>query len=104
MLNLSSSEIPGQIQENLMAYMRLFAGLPGVWMRDAEAFWFVSGRRAPGDTILRARWPEEGVANDIAIEERIDELLVQVGEHVDEIGWMVFPGDQPGDLGRRLEA
>lgn len=97
-LDLSRSAIPAQIQENIIAYMRLFAGLPGMIMHDAESFWFVSNKPAPGDNILRARLSID------RIEARIDEVLEQVGQHIDHIGWMVFPGDQPADLGRRLEA
>lgn len=97
-LDLSHTAKPAQIQENMIVYMRLFAGLPGMVMRDNEAFWFVSNKPAPGDNILRARWPDEGA------EEGIDEILAQVARHVDEISWMVFPGDRPADLGRRLEA
>lgn len=74
-LDLSGSEKPGQIQENLMAYMCLFAGLPGMVGvdeagPDGETLgcvtfgcvtpWFVSNRGAPGDCILRAGWGEEG--------------------------------------------
>jgi GNAT superfamily N-acetyltransferase len=97
-MDLSHTGIPGQIQENLITYMRLFTGLPGMTMYDAESFWFVSNKPAPGDNILRARWP----AGDA--EERIDALLEQVGRYTDEIGWMVFPGDQPADLGHWLAA
>jgi len=100
-LDFSGSEKPGQIQENLIAYMRLFAGLPGMVMEDAapsdgEVFWFVSNRPAPGNCILRARWKVEGV------EERIEALLEEIGRHIDELDWMVYPGDQPADLGKRL--
>src|SRR5215213_4630428 len=98
LLDLSQSRLAGQIQENLIAYMRLFEGLPGIVMHDAESFWIVSNKPAPGNAILRARWPGEDV------EEQIDGLLAQVGRHVDSIDWMVFPGDQPADLGKRLEA
>ncbi|RPI24255.1 MAG: GNAT family N-acetyltransferase [Chloroflexota bacterium] len=102
-LDLSSSEIPGRIQQNLIAYMRLFAGLPGMVMEDSahpdeETFWFVSNKPAPGNSILRARWRKEGV------EDRIDALFAEIGRNIDEIDWMVYPGDQPADLGRRLEA
>ncbi len=96
-LDLSGSEKPAQIQANLMAYMRLFAGLPGMVMRDSDVFWFISHTPAPGNNILRTRWPPEDS------EARIDELFAQIGQHLDEIGWMVFPGDQPADLGQRLE-
>ncbi|MBZ0296775.1 MAG: hypothetical protein K8L99_29710, partial [Anaerolineae bacterium] len=37
-------------------------------------------------------------------EARIDALLEQIGQHIDQISWFVFPGDQPADLGKRLEA
>ena len=97
-LNLWRSDTPAQIQENLIAYMRLFAELPGVVTHDAESFWMVSNLPAPGNAVLRARWPHERV------EERIDALFEQIGEHIDTIDWMVFPGDQPDDLGKRLEA
>lgn len=97
-LDLSGSERPAQIQENLIAYMRLFAGLPGILMHDAESFWIVTKNTAPGTSILRARWPPERV------EQQIDELFDQIGQHVDSVDWMVFPSDQPSDLGRRLEA
>ncbi|MBE0696002.1 MAG: hypothetical protein IH586_03675, partial [Anaerolineaceae bacterium] len=97
--DLSSGPIPAQIQENLITYMRLFAGLPGMVMQeDAETFWFISRKPAPGDGIFRARWTDEQV------EERIDALFAAVGAYVDQIDWMVYPGDQPVDLNQRLEA
>ncbi len=81
-----------------MAYMRLFAGLPGMTMYDAETFWFVSNKGAPGNIILRTDWPADHT------EQYIDALFEQIGRHTDEIGWMVFPADEPADLGKRLEA
>lgn len=98
-LDYSATAKPGQIQENMIAYMRLFARLPGmVIVDDRETFWLVSNKPAPGNMVLRARWSME------RIEERIDELFTQIGSHIDQIDWMVFPGDQPSDLSRRLEA
>ncbi len=94
----SRTETPSQIQENLIAYMRLFAGLPGILVNDLEAFWIVSSRPAPGNAIYRASWPAE------ECEERIDETLAQVGQHIDQIDWMVFPSDRPSDLSQQLEA
>jgi ribosomal protein S18 acetylase RimI-like enzyme len=82
----------------MVAYMRLFVGLPGVTMEDGEAFWIVCAGGAPGNTILRARWPGAGV------EDRIDSLLAAVGEHVAEIDWLTFPGDEPASLRQRLAA
>jgi hypothetical protein len=97
-IDFKASEKPAQVQENLIAYMRLFADLPGITIVDDDTFWIVCHRGAPGDSILRARWPLEGV------EKQIDRLFEQIGCITDEIGWMVFPCDYPRDLGRRLEA
>lgn len=102
-LDLSRSDLPGKIQDNLIAYMRLFAGLPGMVMKeqsgpDEDIFWFVSHLPAPGDGILKVRWGEEGV------EERIDRLFGEIGQHVEQIDWLIYPGDRPASLGRRLEA
>jgi GNAT superfamily N-acetyltransferase len=98
-LDLSRTEKPRQIQENMIAYMRLFAALPGVASHeDAETYWMVSGQGAPGNGIYRANLSADG------FEERIDALFEQIGQHIDVIDWMVFPGDQPADLGKRLEA
>src|SRR5215469_9519520 len=97
-LDLSGTEKPRQIQENIIVYMRLFAGLPGITKYDAESFWFVSNKSAPGNYILRIRWEAS------RIEERIDAMLKQIGLYIDHIDWFVFPDDQPADLGKRLEA
>jgi len=98
-LNFAASQKPAQIQENMIAYMRLFAGLPGMLMVDTkQLFWFISHKPAPGNVILRARWSEAEV------EQKMDDLFSQVGAYLDQIDWMVFPGDQPPDLRRRLEA
>lgn len=82
----------------MMAYMRLFAGLPGMTMYDAETFWFVSNKSAPGNLILRT-----GFSADSA-EQQIEDLLNQIGQYTKRFGWFVFPCDQPDDLGKRLEA
>ncbi len=97
-LDLSSTELPGQIQANLIAYMKLFAGLPGMLMHDADSFWFVSNLPAPGNTIFRAHWTADEA------EARIDATLAAIGQHINAVDWMVFPGDQPADLGQRLIA
>ena len=81
-----------------MAYMRLFAGLPGTTLYEAESFWFVSNKPAPGNMILRTHFEVS------CIEKRIDAMLEQIGQYSDQIDWFVFPDDQPADLGKRLEA
>ncbi|MBI1258238.1 MAG: GNAT family N-acetyltransferase [Chloroflexi bacterium] len=98
-LDLSQGDIPAQIQANLIAYMRLFAGLPGVVTHDSDdLYWIISHKPAPGNVILRARWSEAEA------EQRIDDLFAEIGQHLDQIDWLVYPGDQPSDLGKRLGA
>lgn len=93
MLNLSGGKIPGFIQENLVAYMCLFAGLPGMAVHDAESFWFVSHKPAPGNSILRTRWVDDG-----RVEERIDSCSRRsVSRLIGLIGWCFLAT-------RRLEA
>ncbi|HVU12604.1 MAG TPA: N-acetyltransferase [Phototrophicaceae bacterium] len=96
-LDLSHTDMPRQIQGNLIAYMRLFAGLPGMVLEDSATFWFISHHPAPGDVILRADLPDR-------IDERLDALFAEIGQHIDQIGWLTFPGDQPADLNERLAA
>ncbi len=98
LLDLSGTEKPRQIQENLMAYFRLFAGLPGMTLYDAESFWFVNNTSAPGNMILRTHFEAS------CTEEQINAMLEQIGQYSDHIDWLIFPGDQPTDLGKRLEA
>jgi len=78
--------------------MRLFAGLPGMTLHDAESFWFVSNTSALGNMVLRTR------LDPSCSEEQIDALLEQIGQCSDHIDWWVFPDDHPADLGKRLEA
>ncbi len=98
LLDLSGSEMFQHIQKNFIAYMNLFAGLPNMIECDADVYWFLSHKPAPGDIVLRANWSQDNV------EAKIDATFKEIGQHVDEIGWFVFPGDQPVDLNQRLEA
>ncbi|MBI1280429.1 MAG: GNAT family N-acetyltransferase [Anaerolineaceae bacterium] len=97
-VDLSRSDVPRQIQQNLIAYMDLFSGLPNMVTYDADTYWFISKKPAPCDIILRANFSPEN------IEEKIDATFEAIGQHIDEIGWFVFPHDAPSDLGKRLEA
>jgi GNAT superfamily N-acetyltransferase len=97
-LSASSLTIVDQIQENLIAYFRIFDGLPGATFVDEDVTWFVSVKDEPGNHVLRTR-----IAGD-AIEQRIDASIGQFSQYADQIDWLVFPGDQPADLGKRLEA
>lgn len=86
-----------QIQENMIAYIRLFTGLPGVTVVDEECFW-VASPGLPGNQVLRTRFAEDEADG------RIHDLLGQIGAHTRQFDWMVFPACRPHDLGDRLAA
>ena len=94
----SGNEIVDRIQENLIAYFRLFAGLPGAAFVEEDVTWFVNSRDEPGNHVLRAH-----ISSD-SIDRRIDEIIGQFGQYADQIDWLVFPGCRPTDLGKHLEA
>jgi GNAT superfamily N-acetyltransferase len=97
---LSSSSIAkvDQMQENLIAYFRIFADLPGATFVEEDVTWFVNVKDEPGNHVLRTR-----ISGD-SIDRRIDEIIGQFSQYTDQIDWLVFPGCQPADLGKRLEA
>jgi GNAT superfamily N-acetyltransferase len=90
-----------QMQENLIAYFRLFAGLPGATFMEEDVTWFVNDRAEPGNHVLRTRLSG---ASGASIDRRIDQLFRQFSQHADQIDWLVFPACRPADLGKRLEA
>jgi GNAT superfamily N-acetyltransferase len=90
--------IVDQIQENMLAYFRLFVGLPGITVADENVFWLINAQAGPGNHILRTQLPSTAVAS------RIDAIFDQIGQYTDQIDWLVFPSCQPTDLGKRLEA
>ena len=57
--HLSSSilETAGRMQENMLAYFRLFAGLSGVTVADEDVFWFVNAKAEPGTTYFGHGFP-----------------------------------------------
>jgi GNAT superfamily N-acetyltransferase len=95
--SLSISKVD-QMQENLIAYFRIFAGLPGAIFVEEDVTWFVNVKDEPGNHVLRTR-----ISGD-SIDRRIDEIIGQFSQYTDQIDWLVFPGCQPADLGKRLEA
>jgi len=97
-LSPSGIEKVDQMQENLIAYFRLFAGLPGITFAEEDVTWLVNAKAEPGNHVLRAR-----ISGD-SIDRRIDEIISQIGQYTDHIDWLVFPGCRPADLGKGLEA
>ena len=45
-------EKAGRMQENMLAYFRLFVGLPGITAADEDVFWFVNAKADPGNQAL----------------------------------------------------
>ena len=97
MSSLSIAKVD-QMQENLIAYFRIFAGLAGATFVEQDVTWFANTKGEPGNHVLRTR-----ISGD-AIDRRIDEIIGQFSHYTDQIDWLVFPGCQPADLGKRLEA
>jgi GNAT superfamily N-acetyltransferase len=89
-------EVVNQIQENLIAYFRIYAGLPGTtFVENAQVTWNAG---PPGSMVFRARLSPERV------EEQIDEIIRQIGQSTTVIDWFVFPSCQPAELGERVAA
>lgn len=86
------------IQANLIAYFRLFAGLPGVTFVEEEVTWFTCPTGAPGNHILRSQ-----ISGPVP-EDWLDDLFSRIGQEADQIDWLIFPGCRPADLGQRLAA
>lgn len=87
-------ETVNQIQASLIAYFRIYAGLPGTtFVEDAHVTWNAG---APGSHVLRARLSPD------RIDEQIDAIIRQMGQSTTRIDWFVFPSCQPADLGERV--
>lgn len=92
----ANPEIVNQIQENLIAYFRIYAGLPGTtFVENAHVTWNAG---PPGSLVLRARLSPESA------DEQIDEIIRQMGETTTLIDWFVFPSCQPPDLAEQVAA
>jgi ribosomal protein S18 acetylase RimI-like enzyme len=96
-LPLATAEQVDQIQENLIAYFRIFATLPDVTLVEDELKWVVS-KGMPGNFVLRTQLPSDG------LDQRIDHLVSQIGQSANQFDWFVFPSCQPVDLGERIAA
>lgn len=98
--SLSQAELAkvDQMQENLIAYFRLFAGLPGITFVEEAVTWLISPGGAPGNHILRTQFPVE------AVERRIDDVISQIGQYTAQVDWLVFPACRPVELGQHLAA
>src|SRR5829696_6347350 len=88
-LSSSSAAKVDQMQENLIAYFRIFAGLPGATFVEEDVTWFVNIKDEPGNHLLRTH-----ISGD-AIDRRIDEIIGQFSQHTDQIDWLVFPACRP---------
>jgi ribosomal protein S18 acetylase RimI-like enzyme len=86
-----------KVQENFATYFRIFDGLPGIIFVDDAVTW-TSSQGLPGSFVLSTQL--SGPDADA----RIVETLCRIGQHVDEVDWLVFPSCRPTDLGYRLIA
>jgi len=90
------------VQENLIAYFRLFAGLPDItFVEEDDVAWCVNSiepSEPPGNSVLRTRISGDSVGR------RIDEIIGQFSQCTDHVDWLVYPSCGPADLGRRLKA
>lgn len=93
-------ETVNQIQANLIAYFRLFAGLPGVTFVEGAVTWNTGG---PGPHILRTAFPSDPDEAG-GIDQQIDNLIRQIGQSANSVDWFVFPSCHPPDLGERVAA
>lgn len=85
------------VQENFIAYFRIFAGLPDIsFVENDETTWIVTQHGGPGTQVLAARLSAD-TAGDA-----IDATLHAIGQLTDAVDWMVWPDDTPGDLGARI--
>jgi len=88
---------PQVVQDNFIAYFRHFVGLPDItFVEEESATWITTSRGAPGSQVMKTNFAPETAA------EQIDEILHRVGQQVNEIDWMIWPGDQPENLGDLL--
>ena len=87
-----------QIQDNLVAYMRMFAGVRGIQFVDDDVTWIVTDAGAPGNMVVRSRF------TDATADRRIDDVVEAVGRHTDYVEWLVFPGCRPANIADRVAA
>ncbi|NKB65823.1 MAG: GNAT family N-acetyltransferase [Candidatus Latescibacteria bacterium] len=99
-LPLANPEKVHLAQENLIAYHRIFAAVPGVtFVDEAHCTWnMTAGGEAPGNQILRARF------TPATADREIDALVRRVGQYGGHFDWTVFPSCQPDNLKQRVEA
>lgn len=87
------------MQASLAAYLRLFAALPGIVLKERkEVGWFVGAAGPPAREVLWTRF-DEATCND-----QIDSVLGEIGAYCQRLDWAVYRTCRPSDLGRRMEA
>lgn len=86
------------VQENFIAYFRIFAGLPEItFVENDEMAWIVTRQGGPGTQVLAARFAADTAG------EAIDATLHAIGQLTDAVDWMVWPDDEPDKLGEHLK-
>lgn len=83
------------VQQNFITYFRIFAGLPGIPYTEDDYVAWIACEGVPGSSVLKTHFSSDASA-------QIDDTLRRVGQHVGAVDWMVWPDDQPQDLGVQL--
>ena len=94
---MTNSELIEALRENYIAYFRLFEGQHGILVHEGEEVAWIIANRPPGNHILRASFDADRA------DERIDLLLQTLSKRTGGIRWLLFPFDQPHDLGNLLD-
>lgn len=84
------------VQENFIAYFRIFASVSGVTIVENDEVTWSASEGAPGTQVMASHFSEAtaGAA--------IDATLRAVGQVADAVDWMVWPCDEPKNLGAQL--
>lgn len=87
------------LRHNYIAYFRLFGGQHRIHFHADDTSAWIVANGPPGNHILRAQFGPGAQA-----ERQIDQLLAAVHRRTAGIRWLLFPQDEPADLGERLLA
>jgi GNAT superfamily N-acetyltransferase len=96
-LPLATLEQVAQIQENFIAFFRIFAVLPDITLVEEAVTWTTS-KDAPGSFVLRTQLSSED------LDQQIDAIVRRMAQTSRAFDWFVFPSCQPAELGERVAA
>lgn len=92
---LTGNKYASQVQENLIAYHRLFADLPGISFIEEEIV-YIACRGLPEPKVLRTNFTGSDISGSVK------NALDRIGRTTKNIDWLLFPSCQPADLDNQL--